>query len=305
MASEQLNTVVAHMRRIALMSATSGAHALHKRALLDMYFAAAPEILTIEAQILPTLVGELTAEWLIPQQCNSKRRLLYLHGGSWMAGSSSSHRPLVARIAKLTGCAVLAINYRLAPEFPFPAGLEDAIHAFQWLQGHGPEDDSEADALFIAGDSAGGNLALAATLALKQGGNVMPDACVVFSPATDLNYERSVVAERAERDPILIAAALPYVVANYVQEQANHKDPLVSPIHGDLSGLPPTLLQVGDAEILYDDGVRFVQAAQQQGSPVELSEWPDMPHVFQGFAPLLPEANQALAEVQAFIARFG
>lgn len=304
MASKELETVVAHMRTVASMSASSGAHALHKRALLEMYFAADPTILTIEAKPQPVQVGELACEWLLAEGCNPKRRLLYIHGGSWMAGSSSSHRPLIARLAKLTGCAVLAINYRLAPEFPFPAGLEDAIHAFQWLHSNGPDGESPADALFIAGDSAGGNISLATTLALKQGGKVMPNACVVFSPATDLNYERPVVTERAGRDPILAAAALPYIVANYLQERAGPKDPLVSPILGDLSDFPPTLLQVGEAEILFDDGVRFVQAAQAQGSPVELSQWPDMPHVFQGFAPFLPEANQALAEVQAFINRY-
>lgn len=304
MASQELDIVVNHMNRLAQMSVTSGAHPLHKRALLEMYFSAAPEILTVVAESRPVLVGELAAEWLLPSQGNPKRRMLYLHGGSWMAGSTSSHRPLIARLADLTGCAVLAINYRLAPEFPFPAGLEDAIHAFQWLQTHGPDDNDTADTLFIAGDSAGGNLALATTLALRQGGKVMPNAVIAFSPATDLNYERPVVAERDPLDPILSALALPYVVANYVQERSNLNDPLVSPVFGDLSEMPPTLLQVGDAEILYDDGVRFAEAAKAQGSAVELSLWPDMPHVFQGFAPLLPEANEALEEVQAFCRRF-
>jgi len=304
MASPELQSVIEHMRRIAEMSITSGAHALHKRALLEMYFAATPEILTVSANVRPVLVGELASEWVLPEGYNPRRRLLYLHGGSWMAGSSSSHRPMISRLASLTGCAVLAINYRLAPEFPFPAGLEDAIHAFQWLQSNGPDGPLAADALFIAGDSAGGNLTLATTLALKQGGQMLPNACVVFSPATDLNYEREVVAERAALDPILNAAALPYIVANYVQGQSNLKDPLVSPIHGDLANLPPTLLQVGDAEILFDDGVRFVEAAKAQGSDVRLSVWPDMPHVFQGFGPLLPEANQALAEVAEFIQAF-
>lgn len=304
MASQELNTVVSHMHQLAQMSVASGAHALHKRALLEMYFAAAPEILTIEAEPRPILVGELAAEWLIPAVCNPKRRMLYLHGGSWMAGSSSSHRPLIARLAKLTECAVLAINYRLAPEFPFPAGLEDAIHAFQWLQANGPEGEEPAETVFIAGDSAGGNLTLSTCLALKQGGKELPNATVVFSPATDLHLDRPEIAERDHLDPILSSAALPFVVANYVQQNSNLDDPLVSPINGDLSELPPTLLQVGDAEILYDDCVHFAQAAKEQGSDMTLSVWPQMPHVFQGFAPLLPEANQALAEVQAFCNRF-
>lgn len=304
MASQQLNTVVSHMQRLAQMSVSSGPHALHKRALLEMYFAAGPEILTIEATPRPVAVGELAAEWLLPEAGDSKRRMLYLHGGSWMAGSSSSHRPLIARLAKLTGCAVLAINYRLAPEFPYPAGLEDAIHAFQWLQTNGPEGESPADTLFIAGDSAGGNLTLATMLALKQGGKVIPDAAVVFSPATDLNFDRPEIAARDELDPILNSDVLPLIVANYVQQRSNINDPLVSPICGDLGQLPPTLLQVGEAEILYDDCLRFAEAAQAQGAALELSCWPEMPHVFQGFAPLLPEATEALVEVQAFCNRF-
>ncbi|WP_317932469.1 alpha/beta hydrolase [Halioxenophilus sp. WMMB6] len=304
MASPELATVVEHMQRISELSLSSGPHTMQKRALLDMYFAAAPEILTVTARMLPVLVGELACEWLIPDECDLSRRVLYLHGGSWMAGSSSSHRPLIARLAVATGCPVLAVNYRLAPEFPFPAGLEDAIHAFQWLAGHSPEGEQPADKLFIMGDSAGGNLTLASMLALKQGGKRLPDAAVVFSPAANLEYERAEAQELDPRDPILNAKLLPFIVANYVQEQANLKDPLVSPLYGDLAGLPPTLLQVGDAEILYDDGCSFAEAANAQGSQVQLSVWPDMPHVFQGFAPLLPEAVQAIDELANFIRGF-
>lgn len=304
MASPELDIVVRHMRRVAEMSVTSGAHPLHKRALLDLYFAATPEILSVEADVRPVLVGELACEWLIPKGCQQDRRILYIHGGSWMAGSSASHRGLTSRIAALTGCPVLAINYRLAPEFPYPAGLEDAIHSLQWLRHNSPDGESTARRLFVMGDSAGGNLTLATLLAVKLGGQALPDAAVAFSPATDLNYERPVAVELDDKDPILSAQALPLIVANYLQDQANLKDPLVSPVYGDLAGLPPVLLQVGDAEILYDDGCRFAQSAKEQGSDVRLSVWPQMPHVFQGFAPVLPEANQALKEVAEFLEEF-
>ncbi len=304
MASNELTVVVEHLKRIAELSKDSGAHALHKRALLEMYFAAAPEILTIEADVKPVLVGDLVSEWVLPENANLQHRILYLHGGSWMAGSSSSHRPLIARLAKLTGYPILALNYRLAPEFPFPAGLEDAIHAFQWLQHNGPTGKSEAEKLFIMGDSAGGNLSLATLLALKQGQKPMPDAVAVLSPATDLDYSRDSAQSRADLDPILSAKALPFIAANYVQEQSSYTDPLVSPVFGDLSGLPPMLVQTGESEILWDDSQRFVEAAKAQGCDITFSSWPDMPHVFQGYAPLLPEAVQAQAELAEFIKKF-
>ncbi|GAB2191517.1 alpha/beta hydrolase [Sessilibacter sp. MAH1] len=295
-----LDTVIAHMKSIADLSWSSGNHPMHKRALLDLYFAASPETLNLvpSTTIKPVLVGDLPCEWILPATCQTERRLLYVHGGSWMAGSSSSHRALISRIAEASQSAVLALNYRLAPEFPFPNGLEDVIHGFQWLIKHGPDSEILAERCYIAGDSAGGNLALASVLALKEQQHKLPDACVLLSPAIHLNYQRKNLTDN--NDPILSLKALPYVVANYLQEQATLNNPLVSPVFGDLNELPPTLLQVGDREILLQDAQEFIDAAQQQGSPVALSVFADMPHVFQGFAPILPEANQAIAEIGEF-----
>ncbi|GLS24921.1 alpha/beta hydrolase [Marinibactrum halimedae] len=296
-----LNQVIQHLRLIAEMTLTSGAHPLQKRSLLEMYFSAAPQILNIEANITPELVGELPCEWVCAEGVDTRKRILYLHGGSWMAGSAISHRSLTSRLSAATGCAVLSLNYRLAPEYPFPAGLEDSIHGLQWLHTHGPDGESPSHSLYIAGDSAGANIALATLLALKQGNKTMPNAAVVFSPPTDLHFKRDFIKANDHIDPILSAELLPYVAANYVQEQSNFKDPLVSPIYGDLSDLPPILVQVGEAEILLEDSTHFAEAATAAGSPVTLSRWPNMPHVFQGFAPLLPEATQAIEEVAHFL----
>ena len=304
MASSELSIVIEHLKRIAKISQESGAHPHHKRALLEMYFAAAPEILIIETDILPVLVGDLVSEWVIPKNANMQRRILYLHGGSWMAGSSSGHRPLTSRLATLTECPVLALNYRLAPEFPFPNGLEDCIHAFQWLQHNSPEGAQEAEQVFIMGDSAGGNLSLATLLALKNGKKPLPTAVAVLSPATDLDYGRASAQARDDLDAILSAQVLPLIAANYVQEQAALTDPLVSPVHGDLSNLPPIFVQTGEAEILWDDSKTFVDNAKAQGADIEFSSWPDMPHVFQGYAPILPEAIEAQMELAAFINKF-
>ncbi len=297
-----IDTVISHLTTITELSITTGNHPIHKRALLDMYFAASPEILAIEAEIHPVLVGDLACEWVVAEKADNQRRILYVHGGSWMAGSSISHRPLTARLSKLCGCPVLAINYRLAPEFPFPNGLEDVIHGIQWLRTHAPGGESPADRVFLMGDSAGGNLSLAAMLALVEQPKNQPDACVLLSPATDLNYTRKGFGENCDNDPIINAKALPYIVAKYVQEQADLKNPLVSPIHGDLSSLPPTLIQVGEREILLEDSIQLVDTAKAQGNTdIEISRWPDMPHVFQGFAPLLAEANEALNEISEFL----
>ncbi len=297
-----IDRVISHMTTIAELSATTANHPIHKRALLDMYFAASPEILTVDADIQPAVVGDLACEWVIAENADINRRILYVHGGSWMAGSSISHRPLTARLAKACGCAVLAINYRLAPEFPFPNGLEDIIHGLQWLRNHSPTGEQAAEQMFLIGDSAGGNLSLAAMLALAEEPKNLPDACVLLSPATDLNYERKGFGSVCDNDPIISELVLPYIVAKYVQEQGDLKNPLISPIHGDLKSLPATLVQVGEREILLEDSVNFVEAAKAQGNEhIQLSRWPDMPHVFQGFAPILPEANQALEEINEFL----
>lgn len=297
-----IEKVISHLTTIAELSVTTGNHPIHKRALLDMYFAASPDILTVDTEVRPVLVGDLACEWVLADNIDSQRRILYVHGGSWMAGSSISHRSITTRLSKLCRSPVLAINYRLAPEFPFPNGLEDVIHGIQWLRNHSPTEESPADRVFLLGDSAGGNLSLAAMLALAEQPKNLPDACALLSPATDLNYLRKGFGDACDNDPIISAEALPYLVAKYVQEQADLKNPLVSPIHGNLALLPPTLIQVGEREVLLEDSVKFADEAAAQGNTnIELSRWPNMPHVFQGFAPMLPEACEALKEISEFL----
>ncbi|MBB3188908.1 alpha/beta hydrolase [Halomonas cerina] len=300
-----LATVCDHLALLKSLTASSGNNLTVKRRLLDMYFAAAPEILDAHGRVTPVLIptrGDrvIAAERVRPGDADGppERRLLYLHGGSWIAGSPAGHRPLAVRLARATHAEVIVIDYRLAPEHPFPAGLEDCLDAWDWLCASHSDDD-----LLLAGDSAGGNLTLACLNVLKAKGQRLPDAAIAFSPATDLRWTGDSLRHQAALDPILDPAVLPLVTQAYLgpSPSAPPDDPRVSPLEGDLRGLPPLLLQCGEAEILLDDSRRYAEAAHRQGSPVRLSLWADMPHVFVGFAPLLEPASHALTEVGRFL----
>lgn len=300
-----LDAVLTHLDRLRTLGAESGNNLAVKRRLLDLYFAADASILDVGCRIEPLLIPTrgrqvIAAERVRPDDVDlaSGRRLLYLHGGSWMAGSPASHRPLTARLARACRAEVIAVDYRLAPEAPFPAGLEDCLDAWRWLcdtypQGH----------LLLAGDSAGGNLTLACLNVLKEQQRRLPDTTLAFSPATDLNWESDSLRRKARVEAILDPNLLPLISQLYLGSTpaAQPDDPRVSPLEGDLSGLPPTLIQCGEAEVLLDDSRRYAEQAQQSGSPVTLSLWDDMPHVFVGFAPRLAPANRALEEIAEFV----
>lgn len=296
--------VIEHMEAVSAATRQSGGETVAKRALLDMYCAADPSISTIKSRVYPVIAhdGEssVAAEWVIAENSEPSKRLLYIHGGSWMAGSPASHRSITSRLAELTGCEVLAIAYRLAPEFPFPNGLNDCIASFKWLLKNSRQGQSNAEKIYVSGDSAGGNLSLSLVLALQEQKVRSPDAVAAISPATSLDFLSPTINTNKTTDPIINADLLPLVVENYTQG-ADVKDPLLSPAKGDLSALPPTLLQTGEREVLLGDSIIFADAAKEQGSIVEVDLWPDMPHVFQGFTPFLPEANLALEKISEFL----
>lgn len=302
-AHEGLDAVLTHLERLKSLNLASGNDLAVKRRLLDLYFAADPAILDahcrVEPLLIPTRAGIIAAERVRPAAADDppQRRLLYIHGGSWIAGSPASHRPLAARLARACRAEVIVIDYRLAPEAAFPAGLEDCLDAWHWLCREHADDD-----LLLAGDSAGGNLTLACVDQLKREGLRLPEAVLAFSPATDQSWESDSLARKADVDPILDASLLPRLTQLYLGQTAvEPDDPRVSPIEGDLAGLPPMLIQCGEAEVLLDDSRRYAEQAQQSGSPVKLSLWADMPHVFVGFAPLLVAANRALDEIARFV----
>lgn len=297
-----LEQVIAHLERLKAFTARTGNDLGAKRTLLEGYFAADASILdtgvTPRLEMLPGGNGERLCEVLpAPDGAPTPaRRLLYVHGGSWIAGSPAGHRPLASRLGRTARAETYTLDYRLAPEAPFPAGLEDVLAAWHWLCREFPDDH-----LLLAGDSAGGNLTLSALNALKSAGERLPDAVIAFSPATDLSWGSASLSRKAEVDPILDPNLLPFVSMAYVQDGTDMSDPRISPLEGNLFDLPPTLIQCGEAEILLDDSRRYAAQAQDCGSPVTLSLWPDMPHVFVGFAPLLSAANAALKEAGDFL----
>jgi acetyl esterase/lipase len=244
--------------------------------------------------------GGVDGEWISPANTPLDKAILYFHGGGFRIGSVASHRDLIAQIALASGCRVLAINYRLAPEHRFPAALDDALAAYGWMLDLGLKPASIA----FAGDSAGGNLVLAAMLALRERGLPLPVSAVLMSPWTDLAATGASYATRAEADPIHQRAMILALAKNYLGGQDDPCDPLVSPLYADLAGLPPLLIQVGDRETVLDDSVMFADLARAAGVDVDLQVWDGMIHVFQMFGVELPEAHQAIASIAGFLNRY-
>jgi len=240
-------------------------------------------------------VDGVTAEWIETPEA-TVGVLLYLHGGAYCLGSVATHRALIARLVQVTRYRALAPDYRLAPEHPFPAALEDVTSAYRWLltQGHAPE------RIALVGDSAGGGLAVAALVALRDAGTPLPAAATCFSPWFDLTLSGASVRTQAGADALLDAASLRRYARAYAADYPL-EHPLLSPLYADLRGLPPLLIQVGTAEILLDDATRLASAARKAGVAVTLQTWEGLFHVFQ-MASFLPETGQALANVSAFLA---
>lgn len=247
----------------------------------------------------PFTLGEMPMAWVRPERGHDKSKvILYCHGGGYTSGNLGYARVLAAKMAAATGCEVLAFQYRLAPEHPYPAALEDALAAWDHLmhQGWGAQN------VVLAGDSAGGNLALELTLALKEAGRLLPGRLVLFSPWTDMTASGDSYAERAELDPMLTKRYVHGVRSAYAPD-ADYSLPCFSPLFGDLSGLPPTLIQVGGREILYSDSERLHRALIEAEVPCVLQCWPEMWHVFQMFP--LKSAGEAMDGVEAFLRRLG
>jgi len=245
---------------------------------------------------VPSQVGELPCEWVVAPGADPDLRLLYLHGGGFVSGSGGNYLPLAALISAAAQCAVLLPDYRLAPEHPFPAGLEDCIRAHEWLRAAGPWGPAPARATFLAGDSAGGGLALSTVLALRDRGRPLPLAVMPLSACTDLTMASE--SMRSEKDPICSARAMPMFVDLYLGG-ADPRDPLASPVFGDFSGIPPLLIQVGEHEMLRDDSVRVAARARASGVDVGLEVWPGMVHVFQIRG--LPESGEAIQHMARFM----
>jgi epsilon-lactone hydrolase len=226
----------------------------------------------------------------------SDRCILFLHGGGYIIGSPSLYRHFTWRLATATCARVLSLDYRLAPEHPFPAALDDAVRGYKWVlaNGVGPE------RVAVIGDSAGGGLALALLLRLRDQGIRLPAAVVTLSPWTDLALTGASLALNATVDPMVNVAQMRRVVGYYL-DGADPRLPYASPLYADPAGLPPTLIQVGSDEVLRDDAVRMAERLRAAGCRVRLEIWPRMPHVWHLFVPLLPEARRAIEDIGTFV----
>jgi phosphinothricin tripeptide acetyl hydrolase len=261
-------------------------------------FAEAMADLPVSADVTwtPVQAGGVPAEWIVAPGAAEERALMYLHGGGYVVCSVRTHRELMARLSRAAGARVLGIDYRLAPEHPFPAAVEDATAAYRWLVGSGMPPARIA----IGGDSAGGGLTLATMVALRDAGDPLPAAGVCLCPWVDLEGSGASMTTKAAADPFVRQEMIQFMAQQYPGER-DRRTPLASPLYADLHGLPPLLIQVGSAEVLLDDASRIADCAKAAGVPVELEVWDDMIHVWQLFAPLLPEGQQAIERLGTFI----
>lgn len=248
--------------------------------------------------VTPVDAGGVPAEWVTPSEVEGNRTIIYLHGGGYVVGSLNTHRHVVSRLAVGAKARLLNVDYRLAPENPFPAALDDAMAAWQWHLANG----GEAAHTAISGDSAGGGLTIALCMKLRDEGLEQPACAAPISPWTDLTFSGDSMTERAERDPMLSGAdALHGMVMAYAQS-VDATDPYVSPVFGTFEGLPPMMIQVGTEEVLYDDSTRVVKGIENANGTVEFRPWQDMMHVWHLLAGVAPEAEEGIAEMAAYIA---
>jgi len=249
-----------------------------------------------EIEIKSTMLEKISADWVIPSNSIKDHVILYIHGGGWVLGAPITHRGLNSTIAKATGIKILSIDYRLAPEHPFPAPLEDCVDAYKWLLSNG----FKSDHIIIAGDSAGGNLTLTTLLKLRDQGIDLPAGVVCLSPATDLTLSDDSYFENAETDPILADIGVFWWMVVYLAGE-DPRNPYISPLFGDLKGLPPILIQASTCEMLYSDATRFVEKAKKVGTDAILQAWDEMTHVFQGLSEeLIPEVKDAINKIADF-----
>ena len=244
----------------------------------------------------PIKIGDVPAEWIVAPGAADDRVILYLHGGGYVMGSINTHRAMIARISRAAKARVLALDYRLAPEHPFPAAVDDATTAYRWLlqQGYKP------NKIVISGDSAGGGLTFSTLVALRESKTPLPAAAAPISPWTDLAATGASLKTRAKVDPMVGDNGLAPMAQHYAGSH-DLKHPGVSPLYADLKELPPLLIHVGDAEILLDDSTRIAERAKAAGVDVTLEVWPEMVHVWHVFAKILPEGQQAIDRIGEFV----
>ena len=249
-----------------------------------------------DAKVEKVDAGGVPSEWVMAPGCDTGRAILYLHGGGYAIGSLNTHRRLAYDISAASAAKVLLIDYRLAPEHPFPAAIDDAAAAWRWLLQQG----FAANRLAIAGDSAGGGLTIATLVNLRDKKLGLPACAVAISPWVDLEGLGNSITTRSAQDPMVQKDGLLWMAKMYLNGK-DPRTPLAAPLHADLKGLPPTLVQVGTAETLLDDAIRIAEKMHAAGVDARLAIWPNMLHVFPLFAPVLSEGRDGCIEIGTFI----
>lgn len=258
--------------------------------------ALATHILPPGTAVTPVTAGGVDALWVATHGAAANRAILHLHGGGYIAGSPFIYRRFAAYVAGASGLPVLLPDYALAPEHPFPAGVEDALRAYRWLQAEG----FPAGRIALVGDSAGGGLVLSLLLMLREAGEAMPGAVSLVSPWTDLTVSSPSYVELAALDPVISQHRLRDAACHYAGER-DPADPLLSPLFCSPAGLPAMLIQVGSDERMRDDAVLFAERAQAAGVEVTLQVWPEMWHVFHQHYPEVPEAGEAIQAMADYV----
>lgn len=261
-----------------------------------------PTLFTFPADVAREAVdaGGIEGEWLTPHDCDPERIVLYLHGGGYCLGSIASHRHLAALTAKAANARALIVSYRLAPEYPFPMGVEDALAVYRWLltENHAP------DRLAVAGDSAGAGLALAMLLNLRDVGESLPSAAVLNCPWTDLTMSGASVPHDGGSDSLLTERAVLKRLADWYLDGHTPDDPLASPLFAQLHGLPPLYIAAGTADALCADATRLADRAREAGVDVELEIGEGMMHVWPYYAPIIPEGMASVEKMGTFLRRY-
>lgn len=292
MSDKGIHVVRAHLAKLPPSNTLSIAERRAQYERAERLFPTPPDV-KVEVVTAP----DRAAEWLTPPGIRPDAVVLYLHGGGYVIGSPRSHRHLAVAIARSAGTRALLLDYRLAPEHPFPAALEDAVAAYEWLLRGG----IAPGRVVVAGDSAGGGLTVATLLALRDRGLPRPAGGVCISPWVDLTISATSYVSKAAVDPIVTRDGIALMTQAYIGAAGDPKQPLISPLYADLRRLPPLLIHVGSDEVLLDDALGLGARARAAGVDVTVEEWPAMIHVWHWFLPMLEEADQAIAEIGAFV----
>ena len=249
-----------------------------------------------DVTVEPVSTNGVPAEWTSTPGADTSKAILYLHGGGYVIGSLDSHRHVVAEAGRAAGCRTLAIDYRMAPEHPFPAAVEDSVAAYRFLLDSG----LAANNIAIAGDSAGGGLVVGAILAIRDAGLALPGCAWCISPWVDMEALGQSFTDRAATDPTVQAPTIKFMAETYLAG-ADPRHPHAAPHYGDLRGLPPILIQVGACETLLDDSIQLARAAGISDVIVDLQIWPEMIHVWHLYHPILAAGKRAIASGGSFV----